>query len=410
MIETILNIEEEVLKSKGLAPKPPVEEQKLRIDRCRKIMEAHDLDGILIFGSAATNPEPVRYLANYIHVYPSASSFFYLPVQGDPVLMIDQGWHVVEAKKMSWVEDVRYFPNVARRWLADELKKLFADILAGSGLKRGNLGVFDTEMPAGYMEILKEAGPDVRMLDAGPVWQDLVATPTEYDMAMIRKNALVADKGQETAARSFSEGRTEYEVCFESLSAMAAMGAEFLHGSGVSTHVNTGSFSDCVGNVRPYMFTARPAEKGQMFWFDLTASCAGYYTDCCRTISIGEPNKEQQKIYEVCAMMYRAMEEAVRPGVTGGEVWEVGNQVAEEFGWENNNNLVYLGHTTGITTSVRPVIVKGEKKEIKAGSFVNIEPGIFIPGVGSAGLENTLYVSEDDVKPINQYSLDLFVI
>ena len=410
MTDQFINIEEEILKAKGLAPKPPVEEQRLRIDRCRKIMEAHDLDGILVFGSAATNPEPVRYLANYIHVYPSASSFFYLPVQGDPVLMIDQGWHVGEAKKMSWVEDVRYFPNVARRWLADELKKLFADILAGSGLKRGSLGVFDTEMPAGYMEILKEAGPDVRMLDAGPVWQDLVATPTEYDMAMIRKNALVADKGQETAARSFSEGKTEYEVCFESLSAMAAMGAEFLHGSGVSTHVNTGSFSDCVGNVRPYMFTAKPVEKGHMFWFDLTVSCAGYYTDCCRTISIGEPTKEQQKIYEVCAMMYKAMEEAVKPGVTGGEVWEVGNQVAEEYGWEDSINLVGLGHTTGITTSVRPVIVKGEKKEIKAGSFVNIEPGIFIPGVGSAGLENTLYVSEDGVQPINQYSLDLFII
>jgi Xaa-Pro aminopeptidase len=96
----------------------------------------------------------------------------------------------------------------------------------------------------------------------------------------------------------------------------------------------------------------------------------------------------------------------MRPGVTGGEVWEIGNQVAEEFGWADNINLVYLGHTTGITTSVRPVIAKGETKEIKAGSFVNIEPGIFIPGVGSSSLENTLYVTETETKPINQYTLN----
>jgi len=96
--------------------------------------------------------------------------------------------------------------------------------------------------------------------------------------------------------------------------------------------------------------------------------------------------------------------------VTGGDVWEVCVQIAEEYGWKDYINLVGLGHTTGITTSVRPVIVKGEKKEIKAGSFVNIEPGIFIPGVGSAGLENTLYVSEEGVQPIHQHTLDLFIV
>ena len=64
----------EIEKAKGLAPKPPVAEQRNRIERARKIMESYEHDGILIFGSSATNPEPVRYLANYIHVFPSASS------------------------------------------------------------------------------------------------------------------------------------------------------------------------------------------------------------------------------------------------------------------------------------------------------------------------------------------------
>jgi Xaa-Pro aminopeptidase len=191
---------------------------------------------------------------------------------------------------------------------------------------------------------------------------------------------------------------------------MAAAGAEFLHGSGYSTHVNIGSFSDVVSNVRPFLFTSRRLEAGQMFWLDLSASHEGCYTDTDRTISVGEPTAAQQELYDVTAEMYGVLLATARPGVSGGDLWEAANRVAVEAGYGDNSNLVYLGHTTGITTSSRPVVAKGETATLVEGSFLNVEPGIFVPGVGSACIENTLQVTAAGASAINRFGTEIHVV
>ena len=147
-----------------------------------------------------------------------------------------------------------------------------------------------------------------------------------------------------------------------------------------------------------------------MFWLDLSASYAGCYTDTDRTISVGDPSAAQRAIYDVAAEMYEVMLAEARAGVTGGELWQRANRVAEAGGYGEYSNHVYLGHTTGITTSSRPVVARGETGELRAGSFVNVEPGIFVPGVGSACIENTLYVTDGGAIPINEFGIEVHVV
>jgi Xaa-Pro aminopeptidase len=333
-----------------------------------------------------------------------------VPRDQDPVLLVDQPWHLEEARKMSWIGDVRPFPNPSRRWLADELRKAIRDAVGSAGLTSGRLGVFAGEMPAVYAEILGGTLADASFGDAVPVWEDIVGSPSAYDAERIRQTAAVADIGLAGAVETAGDGVPEYEFCFESLRRMAAVGAEFLHGSGMTTHVNTGSFSDVVSNVRPYLYSTRPLEAGQMFWYDLSACHEGYYTDTDRTISVGEPSPKQQEIYDVAAEMYGVMLEGARAGVRGGDLWEAGNDVAAAAGYGDYSNHVYLGHTTGITTSSRPVVARGETAELRPGSFLNVEPGIFVPGVGSACIENTLHITEEGAVPINEFGIQIHVV
>jgi len=406
----LLDVAAELEKSKGLAPKPPSEERDGRLARARAAMEEHGLDGLLVWGSAGANHDPIRYLAGYVHVFPTASSLLLIPLERDPVLLVDQAWHLDEARKMSWVEDVRAYPSPARRWLADELRASIRDAVAGAGLAAGRIGLFSGEMPAVYTNVLAASVPDAAFGDGLPVWQQLVAAPSAYDAENIRRTAAVADAGLAAAVEAAAAGVPEYELCLRSLERMASLGAEFLHGSGMSTHINVGSFSDVVSNVRPYLYAARPLEEGQMFWVDLSASYAGCYTDTDRTISVGEPSAAQREIYAVAAEMYRVMLAEARAGVRGGDLWEAANQVAIGAGYGDYSNHVYLGHTTGITTSSRPVVARGETAELRPGSFVNVEPGIFVPGVGSACIENTLYVTEDGAAPINEFGIEVHVV
>jgi Xaa-Pro aminopeptidase len=409
-VTNVADFTNELEKARGRAPAPPREEQEGRLRRARAAIEAHGLDGLVVYGTAGGNADPIRYLAGYVHVFPTASSLLLLPLERDPILLVDQPWHVEEARRMSWVEDVRAYPNPARRWQAEELRRTIRDALDASGLARGRFGVFNGETPAVYREILAACAPDSVPAEAAAVWQDLVGAPSDYDAANIRRTAAVADAGLGAAVDAAGADVPEYEVCLRSLERMASLGAEFLHGSGLSTHINIGSFSDAVSNVRPFLFSTKRLEEGQMFWLDLSASYEGYYTDTDRTISVGEPSREQREIYDVTAEMYRVLLAETRAGIRGGDLWERANNVAEAAGYADYSNHVYLGHTTGITTSSRPVIARGESAELRPGSFVNVEPGIFVPGVGSACIENTLYVTGGGATPINEFGIEIHVV
>lgn len=400
---------ETVEKSLGRAPKPPEQECTNRIERVRRFLSDAQFDALLVFGSAGSLPEPARYLAGYVHVFPTASSFLLIPVAGDPLLLIDQGWHLDEARSMSWIQDIRVFPNANRRWLYDEMRTVLHGALRERGLERARIAIVESELPVVYWRALREAAPAAMFEEGKLIWERIVATPSEYDQAMVRRTAQIADLGHAAAVEAADAGVPEFEVCFAAYRAMASLGAEFLHGSGFSTHVNIGSFSQAISNVRPFLFTSRRLEPGQMFWFDLTCSWAGYYNDCCRTIAIGEPTPERRRIFDICLEMYETMLQAVRPGVPGGEIWTRGYEVAERARLADKINHVYLGHTTGIATSVRPVIARGEIVEIQPNSFVNIEPGIFLPGVGSASIESMLWVGESETEVINQFSVELHV-
>jgi Xaa-Pro dipeptidase len=406
----LVDFEAEIEKSKGRPPKPPTEEQEGRLERARKAMAELELDALLLYGAAEANADAIRYLAGYVHVFPGASSLFLLPLEGKPVLLTDQPWHLEEARKMAFVEDVRAYPNPARAWLADELRSTVRDAFAAAGVARGRVGVLPGTMPLVYRDILEAAVPDTELASGAPVWAKLVASPSEWDGANIRRTAQVADEGLAAAVEAAGAGVPEYEVCLRSLERMASLGAEFLHGSGASTHINIGSFSDVISNVRPFLFTGRHLEEGQMFWLDLSACFAGFYTDTDRTISVGEPTAEQRELYDVTLEMYRVLLDGARGGVAGGELWDRGNKVAVDARLGDYLNHVYLGHTTGITTSSRPVVARGETAELVAGSFLNLEPGIFVPGVGSACIENTVQVTENGAQPINGFPIEIHVV
>ena len=137
-----LDLATEVEKSRGRAPAPPREEQEDRLRRARASMAAHGLDGLVVYGTAGGNADPVRYLAGYVHVFPTASSLFLLPLDREPILLVDQAWHLEEARRMSWIEDVRAYPSPARRWQADGLRSAIRDAASAAGLERARLGVF----------------------------------------------------------------------------------------------------------------------------------------------------------------------------------------------------------------------------------------------------------------------------
>lgn len=323
--------------------------------------------------------------------------------------MIDRPWHLPEAEQMSHISDIRSFPRGSMQMSYDEVATTLESLLEDAGLTEGRIGVFEKSMPALYDRALREAAPDAEFVSGNRVWFDLVTSPSDYGKQMMSEAVEIADEGLQTAIETCGHGVPEREVCLSAIERMASMGADFLL-SGPSTKGMIGSHSEVTSNLKPFVFSGNRLEEGQMFWYDQITAYNGYYIDCDRTICIGDPTPQQQKIYDTVKEMYDAMLDELRPGVSAERLWEVGYEIAADAGYEEYLNFIHHGHTIGPIIAGQSAAAPDVEMTITDGSFVNVEPGLFVPDVGAACIENTVYVDGDSVEVLNNTDIGIYSV
>lgn len=402
----MVNQNDEVRMALGFSPAVPAAEAQGRLARARDFTRARGLEAVLHFGNARY-PDPVRYLANYVHPFGAATSFLLVQADGDPVLAIDRWWDLETAREMSWVRDVRAFTPVS----VDEgrTQAFFRELFLEQKLETARIGICETDMPAVYRRVIHEALPTGSFTNGRGVWQDLVAHPTGFDVEMVRETAVIADEAMKAVLTACRPGQTEHQAALEGYRVVAEMGGEFLHNCGTSTHINIGSSSQIRGNVRSFLHTGRRLQRGDMFWVDMTVYYRGYSIDFDRTVSVGPPSAEQREVYQVCRAAYDALREALRAGRTGEEIYEAGMAVTRDTPFAEKINFVWLGHATGLAAAEAPFLAHAEKRRVVRGQLMNIEPGIFVPGIASSSLEDCFLVSEGLAEPLTRCSLDLHI-
>lgn len=378
--------------ARGLAPDVPLEELKGRYRRAQRRCEECGFDAVLIYG-APSEPSWIRYLANYVHPFVIADSFLVIAPGRAPTLLVDREWFLEQAKEMSWVVDVRAFPYVEFDWGYAQIVRLMRDLF---GLySDGTLGICEVDMPTKYYRAIAEALPRAKLRDATAMLWDVLAEKSPYDIEMIRKTAKIADRAMKAALAACGPEVPEYEVGMAAERVAWESGCECEGGSQTRSRVIVGSGSTVVSNVRPYPFTHKRLKKGEMFFIDLSLCFQGYYIDFCRTVCIGSPTQRQRDVYEAVMEMFNEIYPAMRPGITGERLWDMGLEVARRTGFEKEINFVWLGHGTGLTLSEYPFFTRGENRALKANTFANLEPGIFPRGkVGTCSVEDTLFIGE----------------
>ena len=400
-------LEADYRMSKGLTPEVPIKELRERYRRAQRNCEEFGFDAVLVYGSPA-EPSWIRYLANYVHPFQISDSFLVLAPRRPPTLLVDRDWFLDVAREMSWVKDVRVFPYVEFDWGYEPLVKLIRELFAP--YSRGAIGVCEVDMPAKYYRAICEALPKAEIKDATAMLWAVLERKSPYDIEMIRKTAKIADKVMMAALNASGPGVPEYEVGLAAERVAWENGCEFGGGSQSRSHIFVASGSTVVSNVRPYRFTRKPLRKGEMFFIDLGVCFHGYYTDFCRTVCIGPPTRKQRDVYDAVMEIYHTTFKAMRPGVTGEELWEIGLEVARQTGFEHAINFVWLGHGTGLVNSEYPFFAPGEKRALRANTFANLEPGIFLPGkVGSSSVEDAVYLGEKKSERVTKCPRDLHI-
>ena len=153
----------------------------------------------------------------------------------------------------------------------------------------------------------------------------------------------------------------------------------------------------------------RVIEQGDAIVLDFGGLMYGYGSDTTRTVCVGEPSAEVQKIHDIVREAQQAAFEAVRPGVPCQEIDRVARTVIRRAGY-GEQFIHRTGHGIGVTTHEPPYMVEGEEQALEPGMCFSIEPGIYLAGRFGVRIEDIVTVTDLAGRRLNNTDHHLRVV
>jgi Xaa-Pro aminopeptidase len=210
-----------------------------------------------------------------------------------------------------------------------------------------------------------------------------VKEPAEIDR--IAAAASIADDALAGVVSMLAARPSEAEVATEIEAAMRRAGAD---GPGFDTIVAAGPHS-----AEPHHHPGtRRIERGDLVVIDMGAMVDGYRSDMTRSFCIGEPDPQQRRILDVVTAAHDAGVAAARPGQRTQAVDAAARDVIRAAGWAEH--FVHpTGHGLGLEIHEPLRLSATSEATLVPGHAVTVEPGVYLPGVGGARLEDTLEIT-----------------
>ena len=150
-------------------------------------------------------------------------------------------------------------------------------------------------------------------------------------------------------------------------------------------------------------------EKGYVLGLDFDMIYQGYCTDFGRTVFVGEPSREIQKMYETVVHAQKAAIDCMTEKVSCQEVDEAARKTIAEEGY-SERFIHKLGHGVGMDVHEEPFLCKGERKLIESGMVFAVEPSIFIPQKCFVRVEDLVEVTDNGCQRMSEISQNICVV
>jgi Xaa-Pro aminopeptidase len=142
---------------------------------------------------------------------------------------------------------------------------------------------------------------------------------------------------------------------------------------------------------------------------DFGVILAGYCSDQTRTVWVGSVSGEANRAYEAVREAQQAAIDAVRPGISVGEVDSAARKVLRKAGF-GRYFTHSTGHGVGLEIHEAPRVAAGQKEVLKPGMVITIEPGVYFPGKWGVRIEDMVAVTADGCEVLTPTSRDFLAI
>ncbi len=334
----------------------------------------------------------LRYLTGYDAIALERLTCLVLAPTGDPVLVVpalEQAAALASPagalRIVTWQE-------------TDDPYALVASLL---GPAVGRVAVDDL-MWAAKVLALRAAMPRVEQVAAGVVLRELRMRKSAQEVAWLRDAGAAIDRVHARMGEWLRVGRTEREVGRDIAAAIVAEGHSSVDFVIVASGPN--------GASPHHELSDRVIESGEAVVVDIGGTTeAGYCSDSTRVYALGSPRADFLASYEVLREAQRVACERVRPGVTCASVDKAARDVITEAGY-GEQFIHRTGHGIGLQSHEEPYIVAGNELLLEPGMAFSIEPGIYVPGVHGARIEDIVVCTAAGVERLNLRPTELVAL
>jgi Xaa-Pro dipeptidase len=383
-------------------------------ERVSRIVQALDRSGL--DGLVCSLPTNVLLLSGYWPVVGTAIAIASREGKIGLVVPADE----LELAERGWAHEIHLFESGSLQSMhraADGVRRPLIEALRGLGLDRGTLGLeigpgFE---PSSYAamhfygmsirELLWESAALGSTVPADSLLARLRSCPTAAELERIRIACQIAERAFRSGAESVEVGQREYSVAAGFRRPLYDLGDESRVGradgyafcmSGPNSAHAHGAYARSRG---------RPVEAGDFLLLHCNSCADGYWTDITRTYCLGEPSDRQVQMYQAVLAAREAAFAAIAPGVVASDVDGAARQEIEERGFGAGFKHP-TGHGVGfaaIDHDAIPRIHPRSSDRLEPGMVFNVEPAIYLEGIGGLRHCDMVAVTEDGMELLTPF-------
>jgi Xaa-Pro aminopeptidase len=210
------------------------------------------------------------------------------------------------------------------------------------------------------------------------------------EMASLQKAIDLGDEAFAHVAQRIEPGWTEKQVAWEIEKYIREHGGD---GLSFDTLVGAGER----GSMPHCMPTDRKLKKGEGVVIDMGVKLNGYMSDLTRTIFLGKPDDEFERVYDIVLAAQQTAQELVEEGMSGEQAHMLAANVIGEAGHGEHFGHG-LGHGVGLQIHEAPRLGPTSNDKLTNGMVFTIEPGIYLTGWGGVRIEDVVVLENGKAR------------
>ena len=381
------------------------DEHRARCDALLERTRADGLAGVVLF-----DPHYVLYYSGFAFVPTERPIALVLGGNGERALVVPR-LELEHAQSRSTLDSVAHYDEYPGEPRAEDvLVKTISDLGLG-----GKLGA-DQD---GYPWILGYRGPTLSELSgaevvrAVAVIEEQMAIKSGAEVALIRESVRWGNLAHRLLQRYTRPGVTETEVSQRAsdeatFAMLDAIGEVYRAQNAFSSGAHAGYRGQIGRNSAiPHALAGNITfREGDVLVTGASAPVWGYLSELERTMVVGEPTPEQERLFAHMKAVQDIAFEAIRPGARCSDV-----DKAVRTYFAQHELFAYWRHHTGHAIGLRyhegPFLDSGDHTEIRPGMVFTVEPGLYAPDLGGFRHSDTVLVTEHGIEILTYYPRDL---